>query len=126
MLPVFLLCIVIVGVIFIACYTAYLFGKKRRISPEAKAHIDKELNKVRTLETIYREEEVNKTEERAVESVLKIRILEKLNISPDTLKSCIKELIKEKLVIEADDSVILTTFGVMYCEVFINPKKGND
>ena len=126
MFPVFLLCLVIIGVIFLACYAAYHFGKKSKIDPIMKARVEKELNKSRILETVHEEEKINKAEERTVESVLKIRILEKLNISPDTLKNCTKELVKDKLIIEADESVILTTFGVIYCEVFINPKKGNN
>jgi predicted transcriptional regulator len=126
MFPVFLLCLVIVGVIFLACYAAYHFGRKSKIDPIMKARMDKQLNKHRILKTVHKEEETNKIEERTVETVLKIRILEKLNISPDTLKNCIKELVKEELIIEADESVILTTFGITYCEVFVNPKKGNN
>ena len=126
MIPVLLLCLVIVGVIFLACYGAYLYGKKRRIDPEARAHVDKELNKMRILETVYDEEKINKIEERTRETVLKIHVLEKLNISPDTLKSCVKELKGEKLIIEGNESVILTTFGVQYCEVFIKNERENN
>ena len=122
MIPVFLLCLVSAGIVFLACYAAYRFGIKNRISPKAKAHVDKLLNKIRILETVQEEEEISKIEERTVETVLKIRILEKLNISPDTLKSCIKELVKEKLIIESDESVILTTFGVQYHDIFIKDK----
>jgi hypothetical protein len=120
MLPVLLLCIVIVGVIFIACYAAYHFGKKSKVNPKVKACIEKELSRSRIIETLYDEEETNTQEESAITSrVPKIRILEKLNISPHILKSCVKQLIRDQLIDETDESISLTLFGVQYCEIFI-------
>lgn len=119
-MPTLLLCLVVVGVIFLASYLAYLSGKNRRISPEAKAHVDKELNKIRIMETIYEEEKASEDEGSVVTGLVpKIRILEELDVSPQQLKSCIEQLKKEQLVVEDSDSIILTTFGVQYCEVFI-------
>ncbi len=119
-MPTLLLCLVVVGVIFLACYGAYLYGKKRKTSPEARAYVEKELNKVKIMDTVYGEEEANKKEER----VLKISILEKLNVSPDVLKNCIKELTEEQLINETDESVTLTAFGTQYHEVFFKKEGG--
>ena len=119
-MPTLLLCLVIVGVIFLACYGAYLYGKKRKTNPEARAHVEKEFNKIKIMDTVYGEEEANKKEER----VLKISILEKLNISPDVLKNCIKELTEEQLITETDESVTLTAFGTQYHEVFLKKEGG--
>lgn len=119
-MPTLLLCLVVVGVIFLACYGAYLYGKKRRISPKAVAHVEKEINKIRIMDIVYGEEEANKKEER----VLKISVLEKLNISPDVLKNCIKKLTEEQLITETDESITATAFGTQHYEVFLKKEGG--
>lgn len=121
-MAIFLFCLVVVGIIFIGCYGAWYYGNKRKVNPKMQAHLDKQDNKYKIIELVYKE--ASKRKDLIVGShTLKILVLEKLNISPDTMRDCIKELIKEKLIIESEDAIALTTFGVQYYEVYIRQTK---
>ncbi len=114
-----LLGLVIVGVIFLICYTVWYYTQKA--NSKAPDHIAeaKKKNKNRIVETVYKEANKKKKDDVVGSHILKINILNRLDISPYILRDCIKQLIKEQLIMESDDSVALTSFGVQCYEIFI-------
>ena len=112
-----LLGLVSVGVIFLICYTAWYYTQKA--NSKVPDHVTEAKNKNRIVETIYKEANKKKKDNVVGSHILKISVLDRLDISPYILRNCIKQLIKEQLVIETDDSVALTSFGVQHYEIFI-------
>jgi uncharacterized protein (UPF0333 family) len=115
-----LLSLVLVGVIFLICYAAWYYTQKA--NSKVPDHVTETKNKNRIMETIYKE--ASKKKNGLVSGIvgshsLKINVLNKLDISPYVLGNCIKKLIKEDLIIETDESVALTSFGVQHYEIFI-------
>lgn len=120
-MPVLLLCLVIVGVIFLLCYAAWYYGRKKKIDPKVVEAAKESQTRNQILETIYMG--AGKRKVKPGTETLKISLLEKLNISPATMRKCLDDLFKKKLIIESKDAVSLTTFGVEHYEVFVREPK---
>jgi hypothetical protein len=84
-------------------------GQRKRVDPAVKAKAEAELLKAKILHAIYTTD---------VQPMLKITLLEQLNISPETMRECLTNLYERQLILECEDTVGLTTFGVQYYEVF--------
>lgn len=121
---VLLLCLVVAGIIFLLCYGGWWWsqnitnGKNKAVAAERLKFYTSKDN---IITEIYQAAHKRKKPIPGSET-LKIAIIEKLNISPEMMRKCLKELINQKLVIESEDAVSLTTFGVNYYEVFIRYK----
>ncbi len=116
-MAVFLLCLVSAGLLFLVCYAGWYYGQKKKVSPETKAFMEVRENKAKILENIYKGAKNRKEKIPGSES-LKVAIMENHNITPEKMRACLKELKKEKLVIESEEHVALTTFGVQFHEIF--------
>lgn len=120
-MPVFLFSVSVLCGIFLIGYIAWVVMKRLQKDPKAKIEKIHEENRNKILDFVYNEVS-KKREQTSAASTLKILILEKLNLSPSQLVSYLKELNRTKLVIESDESVALTSFGVRYYEIFIKDK----
>ena len=116
-MTVFLLCLVIASVVFLLVYSGWQFWYSNL---ELVTKLQK--NKDNIISAIYKGAKCKKGVVPGSES-LKITILETLNISPDHMRECLKQLKKEKLVIESNDAISLTTFGVQFYEIFIRNRR---
>lgn len=121
---VFVLCLVVTGIVFLLCYAAWWWGSThpKKVDPKVEADMTLQRNKERIVEAIYKGAKLKRKLIPGSES-LKISIIEKLNISPEQMRDCLKALIKEMIIIESADAVALTSFGVQTYEVYIKKRK---
>jgi len=117
-MSILLLSLVVVGIIFLIGYFIWMRLPDKKPDSELSDYIIEGENKNKIVETVYKE--ASKKKKKPIGShTFKINILNNLNISPHVLRDCIKQLIKEELIIETDESIALTSFGVQYYEIFI-------
>jgi len=118
-MPTILLTVFIISILILGC--VWLYERQRKNDPVDLDSITKKKVKDQILKTVY--DCAGKDEDRTGSETLKITLLERLNISPALMKECLKDLFSKKMIMETDDSVSLTTFGVEHYEVFIKGKK---
>jgi hypothetical protein len=121
---VFILCLVVAGIVFLLCYAAWWWGQThpKKLDPKFKEKMEIIENKNKIVAHIYNAAKKRKELIPGSES-LKIAVIEALNISPEMMRKCLKQLMKEMIIIESADAVGLTTFGVQYHEVFYSTGK---
>lgn len=118
-MSILLLCLTIVGALVIIIYGIWNCMDKQKANSKVPDHVTEAKNKNRIVETIYKEANKKKKDKLVGTHIFKISVLDRLDISPHVLRNCIKKLIKEDLIIETDESVALTSFGVQHYEIFI-------
>ncbi len=117
---VFLFCIAMLGVTFLICYASWHYGRNKNDPKKYFAEREEKM-KHSILDVIYKE--ANREKDLLGSHTLKIFILETLNISPSDLRRHLKILLQEKLVLESEASVALTSFGANHYEVFVKNKR---
>jgi len=100
----------------------WMLASNKKPNPEAKKIIEEAELKIKVLRTLSECGEIST--KGATPSIPKIRLLEKLNIKPNILKSCLQQLINEEIISSSDDTVKLTKFGDQYYKNFIKSKRG--
>lgn len=118
-MPAFLFTVVLAIGLYLIGYAIYRYAEKTRPPKHIKEAMDLNNTKNEILDFTFKD--IKKLKPESVEGVgvLKIRILENLNISPYILKSCLQQLIKEDMILETEDSISLTSFGIKYYNTFI-------
>jgi len=123
---VLVVCLIVTGIIFLVCYAGWWWGKNH---PKKDGVIAERLKFYTTKDNIIAEIYISAYKRKDLipgSETLKISIIEKLNISPDMMRKCLRELAEQQLIIESVDAVTLTTFGVTYYEVFIRDTSKKD
>lgn len=116
------------AIVTLACVLAgsiiivWILASNKKQNPEAKKIIESAELKVKVLKILSEDGSV--TTKGATPSITKIKLLEKLNIKPNILKSCLQQLINEEIISSSDDTVKLTKFGDQYYKNFIKSKRG--
>jgi predicted transcriptional regulator len=118
-MPAFLFTVVLAIGIYLIGYAIYNYVERTRVPKNVKEAMTLDENKNLILDFVFKDIKKLKPEQIEGTHVLKIRILENLNISPNILKSCLQQLIKEDMILESEDSIALTSFGLKYYNTFI-------
>lgn len=128
-MSILLFSLVVLGIVILVSYTVWYFMNEKKVNSKVSDFVIEKDNKDKIIKTVYKES--TKKKNGLVSSIVgnyisKMNVLNMLDISPYILRDCIRELIKEELIIETDESIALTSFGVQYYEIFIRrmmPKK---
>ena len=116
-MSILLFSLVVVGILFLIGYFIWSYLSKKKADSKVPEYAIKKENKNRIIDVVYKE--ASKKKKLIGSHIFKISVLDRLDISPHVLRNCIKQLIKEELIIETDESIALTSFGVQYYEIFI-------
>jgi len=120
-MPVILFCLVITLLLFIIIYGVLWYKKNNKLAIVNPYDVV-QLNRKRIIEFVYKQTNKMKKANMKTE-VTKISILEKLNITPELMNKCLKELTQDKLINMSENLISLTSFGAQYYEIFIKSKK---
>lgn len=121
-MSILLFSLVVLGIVILVSYTVWYFMNEKKVNSKVSDFVIEKDNKDKIIETVYKESAKKKNG--LVSGIVgnhisKMDVFYMLDISPYILRNCIKELMKEELIIETDESIALTSFGVQYHEIFI-------
>jgi len=121
-MPVILFCLVITLLLFVIIYGVLWYKENNKSTIIVNPYDVIRLNRKRIIEFVYKQTNKMKKANMKTE-VTKISILEKLNITPELMNKCLKELTQDKLINMSENLISLTSFGAQYYEVFIKSNK---
>jgi len=107
-------------VVAILIMIAYYYGTKgkNKTIEDAKKQINQKSIEGKIFTTVITRAKALNPDDPTIIKIPKFFIMESLDISPNTLKSCLQQLINNKIIEDGEFNVRLTQFGMDYYNVF--------
>jgi len=121
-MAVFLLSICIVAAIVLVVYASIIWIPKLRKDSKIKSKKGGESLEYKILEFLITEGKKSYRKKKTM-NISTIKVIQEFNLMPDYLKSIIRSMEENNLVISDIENIAITPFGIEYYNSFIKPKR---